>query len=146
MVRVKLDVRKTIDQNAAVYYEKAKKARKKIEGAQKTLDEARQKLAGSYSAGVANSVADGGQTVTVTVTASRRPTTQPQRTYPMPPTVKGGTMRTGEEPRDGCRRARYGGLLQQRPLSHWTALSNRATSGSLVLNTSNGKERAAVVT
>ena len=44
MVRIKLDVRKTIDQNAAVYYEKAKKAKKKIEGAQKALEEARQKL------------------------------------------------------------------------------------------------------
>ncbi|MBW2987330.1 DUF814 domain-containing protein [Candidatus Woesearchaeota archaeon] len=45
MVRIKLDVRKTIEQNAAVYYEKAKKAKRKIEGAQKALDEARQKLA-----------------------------------------------------------------------------------------------------
>lgn len=44
MVRVKLDVRKTIEQNAAIYYEKAKKSKRKIAGAQKALAEARQKL------------------------------------------------------------------------------------------------------
>ncbi|MBW3013337.1 DUF814 domain-containing protein [Candidatus Woesearchaeota archaeon] len=45
MVRVKLDLRKTVEQNAAVYYEKAKKAKKKIEGAQRALEDARNKLA-----------------------------------------------------------------------------------------------------
>ncbi|MBI3033633.1 DUF814 domain-containing protein [Candidatus Woesearchaeota archaeon] len=43
-MRLTIDLRKTAEQNAAVYYEKAKKARKKIEGAKKALAESRKKL------------------------------------------------------------------------------------------------------
>lgn len=41
---IELDINKNVEQNAAVYYEKAKKARKKIEGAEKALADAGKKL------------------------------------------------------------------------------------------------------
>jgi predicted ribosome quality control (RQC) complex YloA/Tae2 family protein len=40
-----LDLTKSLEQNAGDYYEKAKKAKSKIDGAQRTLDEVKQKLA-----------------------------------------------------------------------------------------------------
>ncbi|MAE13900.1 hypothetical protein CMO92_05010 [Candidatus Woesearchaeota archaeon] len=42
-MRVVLDLRKDVDENAASYFEKAKKARKKVEGALKALEMAREK-------------------------------------------------------------------------------------------------------
>ena len=45
MTKLILDLTKSIDENAAVYFEKAKKAKKKIEGAEKALDENIKKLA-----------------------------------------------------------------------------------------------------
>ncbi|MBI2558875.1 DUF814 domain-containing protein [Candidatus Woesearchaeota archaeon] len=44
MARLTLDLAKSIDENAAVYFEKAKKAKKKIEGAEKALKESLRKL------------------------------------------------------------------------------------------------------
>ena len=44
MARLVLDLAKSIDENAAVYFEKAKKIRKKIEGAEKALNESLKKL------------------------------------------------------------------------------------------------------
>ncbi|MBD3310081.1 DUF814 domain-containing protein [Candidatus Woesearchaeota archaeon] len=44
MTRIVLDLTKTIDQNASEYFEKAKKARKKMKGAQEALEKSRQKL------------------------------------------------------------------------------------------------------
>ena len=44
MTRLVLELTKTIDQNAAVYFEKAKKIRRKIEGAEKALRENLKKL------------------------------------------------------------------------------------------------------
>lgn len=44
MVNVVLDVRKSIEANAAVYFEKAKKARKKVEGATAALERTEMKL------------------------------------------------------------------------------------------------------
>lgn len=44
-MQLSLNFTKTVHQNAAVYYEKAKKAKKKLEGAKKALDISRQKLA-----------------------------------------------------------------------------------------------------
>ena len=44
MARLALDLTKSIDENAAVYFEKAKKAKKKIEGAEKALNESLRKL------------------------------------------------------------------------------------------------------
>jgi len=43
-MRILLDVRKSIEQNAAVYYEKAKKAKHKLEGAEKALKSSLLKL------------------------------------------------------------------------------------------------------
>jgi len=44
MTRISLDLNKTIDQNAAVYFEKAKKLKKKIEGAKEALNKNLKKL------------------------------------------------------------------------------------------------------
>lgn len=44
MARVVIDVRKSIEANAADYFEKAKKARKKLEGARAALEKSRHKL------------------------------------------------------------------------------------------------------
>src|SRR3989344_2506879 len=43
-MRIILDTRKSLEQNAAVYFEKAKKARKKLEGAKKALSLAQEKI------------------------------------------------------------------------------------------------------
>ena len=44
MVKLMLDLTKSIDGNAAAYFEKAKKAKKKIEGAEKALEDSMKKL------------------------------------------------------------------------------------------------------
>ncbi|MBW3010724.1 DUF814 domain-containing protein [Candidatus Woesearchaeota archaeon] len=44
MVEIVLDLKKNIDKNAAFYYEKAKKAKRKIDGAKKIVAEARKDL------------------------------------------------------------------------------------------------------
>jgi len=44
MTKLVLDLTKSIDENAAVYFEKAKKVRKKIEGAERALEESLKKL------------------------------------------------------------------------------------------------------
>ena len=44
MTRLALDLTKSIDENAAVYFEKAKKIKKKIEGAEKALNESLKKM------------------------------------------------------------------------------------------------------
>lgn len=44
MVKLVLDIRKSVEGNAAVYFEKAKKARKKLEGAKAALDRTQRKL------------------------------------------------------------------------------------------------------
>ncbi|MCK4669791.1 MAG: DUF814 domain-containing protein [Nanoarchaeota archaeon] len=44
MVEVVLDIRKNIDKNAAIYYEKAKKAKGKIDGAKKIVAESKKEL------------------------------------------------------------------------------------------------------
>lgn len=44
MTRIILDIRKTIDENAAVYFEKAKKAKKKLEGAKKAIEKTWEQL------------------------------------------------------------------------------------------------------
>ena len=44
MTRLTLDINKSIEQNASIYYEKAKKAKKKIEGAKEALVETLRKL------------------------------------------------------------------------------------------------------
>ena len=44
MTRLVLDLTKNIDENAAAYFEKAKKAKRKIEGAEKALEESLKKL------------------------------------------------------------------------------------------------------
>ena len=44
MARLILDVRKSVEANAAVYFEKAKRARKKLEGAKAALQRTQQKL------------------------------------------------------------------------------------------------------
>ena len=44
MATLALDLTKSIDENAAVYFERAKKIKKKIEGAKTALDENLQKL------------------------------------------------------------------------------------------------------
>lgn len=43
-MKIKLFLKKSIEQNAALYYEKAKKAKRKIEGAEKALDRSKKKL------------------------------------------------------------------------------------------------------
>lgn len=43
MVKIKLDLKKSIEENAAVYFEKAKKAKKKLEGAYTALEVAQKK-------------------------------------------------------------------------------------------------------
>ncbi len=45
MVRLVLEYKKTVEQNASAYFEKAKKAKRKIEGAKKALSESKKKLA-----------------------------------------------------------------------------------------------------
>ena len=44
MARITLNINKTIEQNAAIYYDKAKKIKKKIEGAKEALEETKAKL------------------------------------------------------------------------------------------------------
>ena len=44
MARITLDIKKSIEQNAAVYFEKAKKSRKKLEGAKKAFEKSWDKL------------------------------------------------------------------------------------------------------
>ena len=44
MIRIELDLTKSIDENAAVYFEKAKKIKKKIAGAERALQESLKKL------------------------------------------------------------------------------------------------------
>src|SRR3989338_2433205 len=44
-MKLALDTRKTIDQNAAEYFEKAKKIKKKIAGAEKIIKDQEEKLA-----------------------------------------------------------------------------------------------------
>lgn len=44
MVRIILDINKSLEQNAALYYDKAKKIKKKTEGAKKALEETKRKL------------------------------------------------------------------------------------------------------
>ncbi|MBU4493259.1 MAG: DUF814 domain-containing protein, partial [Nanoarchaeota archaeon] len=44
MARITLDIKKSIEQNAAVYFEKAKKSRKKLEGAKKAFEKSQDKL------------------------------------------------------------------------------------------------------
>src|SRR3989338_194941 len=45
MARIVLDLNKSVEQNAGLYYEAAKKFKKKIEGAKEALEESRKKLA-----------------------------------------------------------------------------------------------------
>ena len=44
MAKITLDIKKSIEQNAAVYFEKAKKSRKKLEGAKKAFKKTQDKL------------------------------------------------------------------------------------------------------
>lgn len=44
MARIIIDIKKSIEQNAAVYFEKAKKSRKKLEGAKKAFEKSQDKL------------------------------------------------------------------------------------------------------
>ena len=44
MAKITLDIKKSIEQNAAVYFEKAKKAKRKLEGAKKALKRTQNKL------------------------------------------------------------------------------------------------------
>lgn len=44
MARITLDIKKSIEQNAAVYFEKAKKAKKKLEGAKQALKKIQNRL------------------------------------------------------------------------------------------------------
>ncbi len=44
MVRIKLDITKSVEENASRYYEEAKKYKKKIEGAKRALEETKLKL------------------------------------------------------------------------------------------------------
>ena len=44
MARITLNINKTIEQNAAIYYDKAKKIKKKIEGAEEALEITKKKL------------------------------------------------------------------------------------------------------
>src|SRR3989339_690379 len=44
MIKIGLDLGKTIDENAAFYFEKSKKAKKKSEGAKEALEKSRAKL------------------------------------------------------------------------------------------------------
>lgn len=43
MARIELDIKKSLEENASSYFEKAKKAKKKIAGAKKALEKAREK-------------------------------------------------------------------------------------------------------
>ena len=43
-MKIRLLVNKSLEQNAAIYYEKAKKAKKKLKGAQDALAKSKQKL------------------------------------------------------------------------------------------------------
>ena len=45
MAIIELDIKKSLEENASVYFEKAKKAKKKIAGAEKALEKAGEKLA-----------------------------------------------------------------------------------------------------
>jgi len=44
MARITLDINKSIEQNASLYYDKAKKIKKKIQGAKEALEETKRKL------------------------------------------------------------------------------------------------------
>lgn len=44
-MKIKLDLKKTLEENASIYFEKAKKARKKIEGVKQTIEEFEKKHA-----------------------------------------------------------------------------------------------------
>jgi predicted ribosome quality control (RQC) complex YloA/Tae2 family protein len=44
MVKITLDLRKSVEQNASVYFEKSKKSKKKLEGAEKALKKSIEKL------------------------------------------------------------------------------------------------------
>jgi predicted ribosome quality control (RQC) complex YloA/Tae2 family protein len=44
MLRITLDINKSIEQNASLYYDKAKKIKKKIEGAKEALEETKKKI------------------------------------------------------------------------------------------------------
>lgn len=44
MAGITLDINKSLEQNAALYYDKAKKIKKKIEGAKKSIEEAKRQL------------------------------------------------------------------------------------------------------
>src|SRR3989338_700530 len=44
MARLILDINKSVEQNASLYYDKAKKIKKKIEGARKALADTQKKL------------------------------------------------------------------------------------------------------
>ena len=44
MARITLDINKSLEQNASLYYDKAKKIKKKIEGAKEALEETKRKL------------------------------------------------------------------------------------------------------
>ena len=43
-MRIELDIKKTPEQNAGIYFDRAKKARKKLEGSKIALAESRKKL------------------------------------------------------------------------------------------------------
>ena len=45
MVDIEIDLQKSVEQNAGIYFERAKKAKKKAEGTLKALEESRKKLA-----------------------------------------------------------------------------------------------------
>ena len=44
-MKVQIDASKTVTENAAIYYEKAKKAKKKIAGAEAAIEETKRKIA-----------------------------------------------------------------------------------------------------
>ena len=44
MVRIVLDIHKSVEQNASIYYEKAKKIKRKIEGAKKAINDTNNKI------------------------------------------------------------------------------------------------------
>ncbi len=44
MTKILLDIKKSLDQNASFYFEKAKKAKQKLQGAKEALERTRNKL------------------------------------------------------------------------------------------------------
>jgi predicted ribosome quality control (RQC) complex YloA/Tae2 family protein len=56
-MRVVIDTRKTVEQNAADHYERAKKAKKKIEGTKRAIAKAREMLAREAAGSIAKEVA-----------------------------------------------------------------------------------------